>query len=272
MIRSNIEYIAEIGWNFMGNLKLAEKMISAAKKSGATSVKFQYWNPDKLKNGPWMQDGRYEIYKKAALSEKKVYQLKMLATKYKLDFLISVFNTEDAYMMKKLKIKKIKIPSHEVYNINLHKFACKNFNKVYVSLGAGTDYEINKAIKVYRNHKNWIPMHCVSSYPCDISRINLIKIKKYLSYSKKVGFSDHTEHFITPSFAIIRGAMVIEKHFTIDNDLEGRDNKFAITPEELKVLCKYCEDVVKFKINLGLDLQENEKDVFDNYRGRWRNY
>ena len=64
----------------------------------------------------------------------------------------------------------------------------------------------------------------------------------------------------------------MEKHFTIDNDLEGRDNKFAITPEELKILCKYYEDVVKFKINLGLDLQENEKDVFDNYRGRWRNY
>lgn len=269
MIRSNIEYIAEIGWNFMGNLKLAEKMISAAKKSGATSVKFQYWNPDKLKNGPWMQDGRYEIYKKAALSEKKVYQLKMLATKYKLDFLISVFNTEDAYMMKKLKIKKIKIPSHEVYNINLHKFACKNFNKVYVSLGAGTDYEINKAIKVYRNHKNWIPMHCVSSYPCDISRINLIKIKKYLSYSKKVGFSDHTEHFITPSFAIIRGAMVIEKHFTIDNNLPGRDNKFALNPQGFKKMTEFAQLAFESNKLILKSPQASEMDIIKNYRGRW---
>ena len=70
-----IEIIAEIGWNFLGNLNLAEKMIISAKESGASIAKFQYWNPSTLKSGSWDSDGRREIYNKAALDEKtKPYQ------------------------------------------------------------------------------------------------------------------------------------------------------------------------------------------------------
>ena len=67
-----LEFIAEIGWNFMGDNALAAKMIRAAKSAGATTAKFQYWNPDKLKDGPWFSDGRIDIYRKAALSDQKI--------------------------------------------------------------------------------------------------------------------------------------------------------------------------------------------------------
>ena len=72
MLKKNRTYlIAEIGWNFLGNLKLAKKMIDAAKKSGADFVKFQIWNPDNLKKGAWDDDGRRKIYNKAFLNKKK---------------------------------------------------------------------------------------------------------------------------------------------------------------------------------------------------------
>ena len=69
-----IEIIAEIGWNHMGDSNLAEKMIIAAKSSGANIVKFQYWDPKYLKDGPWDSDGRREIYNKAALTPEKVIE------------------------------------------------------------------------------------------------------------------------------------------------------------------------------------------------------
>ena len=67
------------------------------------------------------------------------------------------------------------------------------------------------------------------------------------------------------------GAKFIEKHFTIDPNLPGRDNKFAITPNQLKDLCDYKNDYIKMLINKGLDLQDSELDTFNNYRGRWSN-
>ena len=70
-----MEYIAEIGWNFMGEMKLAKEMISSASSAGATTAKFQYWNPKKLKKGKWDNDGRREIYEKAQLSETKIIEL-----------------------------------------------------------------------------------------------------------------------------------------------------------------------------------------------------
>ncbi len=73
--------VAEVGWNFLGNLNLAKKMIGAAKKSGADAVKFQIWDPSNLKNGPWDKDGRREIYEKAFLDKKKYLYLKKFAKK-----------------------------------------------------------------------------------------------------------------------------------------------------------------------------------------------
>ena len=81
--KKNFKLIAEIGWNFLGNLNLAKKMILAAKNSGADFVKFQIWNPDNLKSGSWDKDGRREIYKKSFLDEKKFKILSRYSSKKK---------------------------------------------------------------------------------------------------------------------------------------------------------------------------------------------
>ena len=115
------ELIAEIGWNHMGDMNLAEKMISEATKSGADYCKFQTWKVKNLKDGPWNSDGRLEIYNKAELSDDNHSTLIDLCNKYKVKFLTSVFNINDIEFIANLSNEAIKIPSPEVYNLDLIK-------------------------------------------------------------------------------------------------------------------------------------------------------
>ena len=91
-MKKKCELIAEIGWNHMGDMNLAEKMIKEASLAGVDYCKFQTWNVKNLKEGPWNTDGRLEIYKKAELSDEKHYELIKLCKKYNSNFLRSVFN------------------------------------------------------------------------------------------------------------------------------------------------------------------------------------
>ena len=127
----NTEIIAEIGWNHMGNEILAEEMVKAAVSSGATIVKFQYWDPKFLKAGPWDSDGRRQIYEKAALDKEKIIFLKKLVEEIGCEFLISVFGTKGAQFINELGIKNIKIPSHEIANTSLIEYCASNFHNIY---------------------------------------------------------------------------------------------------------------------------------------------
>tara|TARA_B100000941_G_C28500616_1_gene553938 strand:- start:794 stop:1621 length:828 start_codon:yes stop_codon:yes gene_type:complete len=264
------EIIAEIGWNHMGNMSLAKKMIIAAKKSGANTAKFQYWNPANLKKGPWDKDGRRQIYNKAFLDEKKISLLKFICKENKINFLISIFGSSSIELMKKLKINNIKIPSHEVGNKKLILYSSKYFSKIYFSTGASEKKEIINARNVFKKNKNdFLLMHCVSSYPCLNENINLPRITWLKTLHKKVGLSDHTSSTLVPSISVSMGASVIEKHFTTDNSLPGRDNKFALTPFRFKEMVDNIRDTEEALVFKGLNFQKSEKEVISKYRGRW---
>lgn len=265
-----IEIIAEIGWNFMGDMEIASKMIKQSSISGATTAKFQYWNPAKLKPGPWDHDGRKEIYEKAALNDEKILFLIEECKKNNIKFLISAFNVEDADYLLNLGIKDIKVPSHESGNVDLHQFCSNNFRKIYVSLGAASVLEVSHACSIYnQNNCDWVAMHCVSSYPLDVDKANLKRISWLNTQAQVVGYSDHTECITTPAFAILMGASVIEKHFTLDKNLPGRDNKFALTPEQFSLMVSNIKLASSAIIDRGLDYQDIETDTYANYRGRW---
>jgi len=263
-----IKIIAEIGWNHMGNMNLAKKMIYEAKKNGADICKFQTWSESNLKSGPWDSDGRRDIYKKAELSLNKHLFLKRYCKKIGINFLSSVFSLKDLELLKKTKAREIKIPSHEIYNIKLIKEASKAFNKVYVSTGASKWKEILK-IKNNIKKKNLVLMHCVSAYPCNIDRINLPRLNKLKKFSFELGYSGHYPGIDDAVAAICNGAKYVEKHFTINNKLPGRDNKFAILPKDLKMLSDFRYNYEKMLIGRGLNLQKCEMDIYRNYRGRW---
>src|SRR6056300_215551 len=105
------ELIAEIGWNHMGDMALAEEMIKEASLAGADYCKFQTWNVKNLKSGPWNHDGRVEIYKKAELSNEKHHELLKLCKRYNTKFLTSVFNINDLEFVSTISKEAVKIPS-----------------------------------------------------------------------------------------------------------------------------------------------------------------
>ncbi len=262
--------IAEIGWNHMGDNELAVSMIHSAKDSGSDIIKFQYWDPQSLKPGPWDSDGRRQIYEKAALNKEKIIFLKRSVEEIGCEFLISVFGTKGAQFIKELGIENIKIPSHEIANTSLIEYCASNFNSIYLSAGAATSEEVIKSVEILKSKKsNFILMHCVSSYPCPEANINLPRLEWLKTLHNKIGFSDHTEGTLMASLALTYGASVIEKHFTTDKDLPGRDNKFALDPEEFKIMTQQIELTKSALLDHGKEFQDLETDTMENYRGRW---
>ena len=147
MAHKKCKLIAEIGWNFIGDLSLAKEMISAAKESGADYAKFQTWSTKDLKPGPWDNDGRLDLYKKAELTVDQHHELKEYCDKNNIEFLTSVFNKRYLEFIKDLKLESIKIASMEINNTDLIDNADKIFKQVFISTGATKLNEIEEISK-----------------------------------------------------------------------------------------------------------------------------
>ena len=261
--------ISEIGWNFLGDLDLAKKMILSSKEAGCKIVKFQLWNPRNLVAGEWDNDGRREIYEKAYLNESKYLDLFNFSKSLNLDCFASIFDKKSYEILKSVSKKYIKIPSVEAYDLDLIKKSLNDFEKVIVSTGALKEDELNNLLQ-FKNLDNFYILHCVSSYPLDYKNCNFEKFFYLKKNFKNVGYSGHARGVNDAIFALSNGAKIVEKHFTIDNNLEGRDNKFAILPNELKFICDFEKDVKNMEKQYGLGLQKSEVDVYENYRGRFK--
>jgi N,N'-diacetyllegionaminate synthase len=263
-----IKVIAEIGWNHCGDLGLAKKMILAAKQNGATYAKFQSWSVERLKPGAWDDDGRRKIYEKAELTRERHIDLITYCNQVGIKFLSSVFSIKDAELLIDLGVKDVKIPSFESRNHELIKFCDRNFELIFMSTGTSLFKEIEESISFVKNSKFYI-LHCVSTYPCSPSIANLPRIKALKSLGFAVGYSDHIEGVESAKIAIGEGAEVIEKHFTIDNNLPGRDNKFAILPHQMKDLTDFIKIRNEMLVFHGNDFHESELDSRNNYTGRF---
>ena len=260
--------IAEIGWNHCGDIKLAKQMAKAAQESGATYAKYQTWSVNRLKPGSWDDDGRRQIYEKAELSRQDHIELINYCNKIGIKFLSSVFSVDDAILLFQLGCKEVKIPSFESRNHELITYCSNNFDTIFMSTGTSTFEEIKDSINC-ANHENLYLLHCVSSYPCEPKIANINRIKWLKTINDKVGYSDHIQGVESAKVAIEFGAQVIEKHFTIDNDLPGRDNKFAILPSDLANLSSYIKLRKEMLIDHGVDYLECEADTRNNYTGRF---
>ena len=270
-----MKIIAEIGWNHCGDMGLAKQMAKAAQENGATYAKYQTWSVDRLKSGSWDEDGRRQIYEKAELSKEDHIELINYCNEIGIKFLSSVFSIKDAKLLVELGCKEVKIPSFESRNHNLIKFCSDNFDVIFMSTGTSTFEEIKESCEHIDYVTTLYLMHCVSTYPCDprianIGRMKLLKDARFnLGMGTFIGYSDHIQGVESAKVAIGEGALVVEKHFTIDNNLPGRDNKFAILPHELKDLSNYINTRENMFISHGNDYQECELDSRINYTGRF---
>ena len=260
--------IAEIGWNHMGDLHRAYDMIQAASDHGADFVKFQTWSVDRLKSGPWDEDGRREIYEGAELSLKEHKFLNKYAERCNVKFFTSVFSIEDAELLNSVQSDYVKIPSMESRNLELIDYCDRNFSNIFLSTGTSTFDEIKKSVGMINNAELTL-FHCVSSYPCDYKNANLERIRHLNKLCKRVGYSDHTLGVLASFVSLEYGVDYIEKHFTTSNELPGRDNKFAIVPDELREIKNYINFCKVVKEDKGTDYQECELETRKLYTGRF---
>jgi len=264
-----IEVIAEIGWNFLGDIQLAKQMIKAAHTSGCTHAKFQTWSVDRLKHGAWDRDGRIDIYRKAELSLDDHFELKKYCDELGIIFMSSVFSLEDAKLLESVTTKCVKIPSFESRNFELISYCTEKFDKVYISVGTATWEEIEYLTKRFVDINKTVLMHCVSTYPLKAENANINRLGALKKLVQYVGYSDHMQGVESAKVAMEFDVDVIEKHFTTDNTLPGRDNKFACTPHHMHDLTNYIKMREKMYSLDTLDYQDCESDSRENYTGRF---
>lgn len=245
----SVYIIAEVGVNHNGDIKIAQKMIDEAKKAGCDCVKFQTFVADNLvtKEAPKAQyqkettgenETQYEMLKKLELSLEDFRILKEYCDFSQIDFLSTPFDEQSVDILEDLGIDKYKIPSGEITNKPLIEYIAKTKKEILLSTGMSTIDEIQEAmdwIEFY--HTNISLFHCTSSYPTPYQDVNmnaLITLKK--RFDKPIGYSDHTQGIEISLMAVAMGAQLIEKHFTLDRNMEGPDHKASLEPSELKEL------------------------------------
>tara|TARA_Y100000034_G_scaffold124926_1_gene173766 strand:- start:3758 stop:4615 length:858 start_codon:yes stop_codon:yes gene_type:complete len=272
-----VKIIAEVGANHGGNINLAKEMIAAAAQSGANYVKFQSWKEENLSPGPWDKDepffhykNKRDFYKTVELLDEQHYELREYCEKQKIKLLTTCFDRTRVGFLSKLGLDCIKVASCDSTSKLMIQDLSRNFNKIIASTGATTNEEIiNLAKQLHELGVNFVLMHCISIYPTPVDKVSLRRmdfIKKLATEAAapprgEFGISDHTLGVNVSIAAITRGATWIEKHFTIDNDLPGPDNKMSITPHELKTIRNFCDDFEIMSNNKDIDIQEQETEL-----------
>jgi N,N'-diacetyllegionaminate synthase len=242
--------IAEAGVNHNGEVKLAEKLISIAKEAGATAVKFQTWKTEEIvtKQVPKPEyqktkeeESHYDMVKKLELSEKDFKRLANYAKKIGIIFLSTPEGKKGTDMLDELPIPAYKIGSSDLTNYPHLEYVAKKGKPIILSTGMATMKEVKESLEVIKNTGNneIILLHCTSNYPTRLEDVNLramLTLKK--EFKLPIGYSDHTIGIGVSVMAAYLGAMVIEKHITIDQKLPGPDHSASLEPNELKEMIK----------------------------------
>ena len=225
--------IAEVGLNHGGDMALATRLIETAAESGADAVKFQaFRTKERFGENPEI----YDLVKPTELNNEQFAVLARVAKMSGIEFFATAFDEESVDMLKTLNVPVIKIASCDICNERLLRKVASSSLPVMISRGTAGAEEINFALKLFRKYGTpHILLHCVSSYPLEEGSANLRAIHSLRSlYDIPVGYSDHTQGINTPLFAVYAGAMVIEKHFTIDRRLHGIDWEISAEPKEFR--------------------------------------
>ena len=242
--------IAEAGVNHNGSLKIAEEMIVAAAEAGADYIKFQTFITANLvskdarqaeyqKKNLGSETSQFEMLKKLELSVNDHFELIKCCERNKISFFSTAFDMDSIDLLGRLDLPLWKIPSGEINNLPYIK-RIGSFNKpVILSTGMATLGEIEAAIILLElagtGREKITVLHCTTEYPAAIDEINLrAMITIGDAFKVRFGYSDHSQGIEIPFAAVAMGASVIEKHFTLNRNMEGPDHKASLEPHELK--------------------------------------
>ncbi len=271
--------LAEAGVNHNGSLELALQLVDIASKSGANAIKFQTFNCEKLssknakkadyqkKNLNNDNDSQLEMLKKLELSYDDFRLVFNRCREKNIDFISTPFDLDSVDFLEELGVKIYKIGSGDLTNYLLLKKVAEKGKKIILSTGMSTMEEVINSVNFIKKNgcNNIVVLHCVSCYPTAHEDLNLkciTTMKEKLNL--EIGFSDHTEDYKASLYSICLGANYIEKHFTINKNMEGPDHKASLNPEELNEfvsLIRECEIIMGNGVKLCKDSELNTKSV-----------
>jgi len=270
---SGVFVVAEIGINHDGSVSQAERLIDAAAECGADAVKFQSYRVDRLlipsrERYAQQTDGNesaYQMLRRCELSWEDQEKLKKHADKRGVLFLSTPFDEESADFLDSIGVPVFKIASADITHVPLLRHVASKGKPILLSTGMSFLSEVADAIHNLRSAgaEEILLMHCVSAYPASPQQMNLRALQTLESYFElPVGLSDHSEGVLLPLVAVALGAVLIEKHFTLDRNASGPDHKASIDPKDLKLLVQNLRDV---EVSLG-DGRKRPSDVEEESR------
>ncbi len=277
--------IGEIGINHQGDLKIAKRLIDIAAAAGCDAVKFQKRNPDvcvpeaqKSKPRSWQgEDMTYLEYKyKVEFGKEEYDEIDRYCKEQGIAWSASPWDLDSVEFLTQYDIPFIKLPSASLTDDNLLSACVEKFPKVIFSTGMSTEEEVNHAVEVLRyaqlhyNKKHPIGLlHCNSTYPAPVNELNLSAIKtlkeKYPDFI--IGYSGHEMLLGTTVASVLLGAEIIERHITLDRNMEGSDHSASVTPHGLFKLVSGIRELEQAYGDGVIQVTESEKPVREKLRG-----
>ncbi len=254
--------IAEAGVNHNGSIEMAKQLVDKAVEAGVGYIKFQTFKAANLvtksacqaeyqkKNIGGSDDSQYNMLKKLELSPNDHEILVNYCRERNIKFFSTAFDFDSIEYLHSLDLGLWKIPSGEVTNYPFLKRIAAYNEKTILSTGMCDMEDVRAAVSVlYKNglsKKNLILLHCNTEYPTPFEDVNLKAMDALRKeFGVEVGYSDHTKGIEVPIAAVALGATVIEKHFTLDRNMEGPDHKASLEPDELKAMVNAIRNIEK---------------------------
>lgn len=262
MSMRHVTIIAEAGVNHNGSIELAKKLVEKAKEAGVDYIKFQTFKASKLvtkaaKQAEYQQknigkegDSQYQMLKKLELSPEEHEILIDYCHQLGIKFFSTAFDFDSIEYLHSLNLGLWKIPSGEVTNYPFLKRIAAFNEPTILSTGMCDMEDVRAAVDaLYKNglsKENLILLHCNTEYPTPFEDVNLKAMDALRNeFGVEVGYSDHTKGIEVPIAAVALGATVIEKHFTLDRNMEGPDHKASLEPDELKAMVSAIRNIEK---------------------------
>lgn len=250
--------IAEAGVNHNGDEARAFELVEVAARAGADAVKFQTFSADKLtRRGAAKADyqvratgdgDQYDMLKALEMSEDLHARLVARCNELGIEFMSTAFDEQSLDMLVAMGIRRIKVPSGELTNTPFLRYMAAKDLPLIVSTGMASLGEVVEAVSVIEAQRRASaltrPMsemvtilHCTSNYPAAVEDVNLLAMTTLRQETHlPVGYSDHTLGIAVSTAAVAMGAIVIEKHFTINKSLPGPDHAASLEPDELMAM------------------------------------
>ena len=260
--------------NHNGSLETAKKMVDAALEAGADYIKFQTFHAHSLVTANCEAadyqkenagaDSQHKMLKNLELTYDEFRELKDYCDTKGIGFLSTAFDADSIDFIASLKPDFMKVPSGELTDLPFLRKMATTGIPVIISTGMATPEEIAKALKPFQKAgytaEDIILLHCTTQYPTPMEDVNLLAMKTVSgNFGYPAGYSDHTLGIEVPIAAATLGATVIEKHFTLDRNMEGPDHKASLEPDELAAMVKAIRNIGKALGNGVKEVKESER-------------